>query len=171
MKEWHGGICILVLLIGVLSGLMFRSAPFASITLLTGIGSSMEPTISQNDVIIVVPTNPEQVKVGDMITYSRNATGGMMGIFVTHRIVHIEGGLIRTKGDAMTETDDYVVEPGDVKGKVVGTIPYAALFVRFVHTTLGYFFFILIPASLLIGMEIKTILRSDKHSHSNTRRR
>jgi len=131
----------------------------------------MEPTITQNDVMIVVPVNPELLKVGNIITYRREVDGGNKVIFVTHRIIEIDDGMIKTKGDAMSEADEYVIEPSDVKVKVVGRIPLAALPIRFVHTTIGYILFILVPASLLIGMEIKKILRASKRSHSNTRRR
>jgi len=163
---------LVLLIIALVSAMVIYGAiSTGSIKFLTGTGSSMEPTITQNDVIIIVPVNPELLKVGDIITYEREMDGGNKIIFVTHRIVELDDGLIKTKGDAMPEMDGYIVRASDVQGKVVGRIPFAALLVRFVHTNLGYALFVLIPASLLIGMEIKKILMSSKHSHSNTRRR
>lgn len=131
----------------------------SSIILLIGTGSSMELTITENDVIIVVPVDPELLKVGDIITYEREMDGGNKIILVTHRIIELDEGMIRTKGDAMPEADEHLVKPSDVKGKVIGKIPYAALLVRFVHTNLGYILFILIPAILIIFMEVRNILK------------
>ncbi|MCK4527875.1 signal peptidase I [candidate division WOR-3 bacterium] len=158
-------------IIAIVSAMVIYGAATGSIGFITGTGSSMEPTITQNDVMIVVPVNPEFLRVGDIITYRREVDGGNKVIFVTHRIIVIDDGLIKTKGDAMSEADEYVVRTSDVKVKVVGRIPFAALLIRFVHTTIGYILFILVPASLLIGMEIKKKLRASKHSRSNTRRR
>ena len=157
---------IIIASMGALS-IYYRAASTDSIRFLTGTGSSMEPTLTQNDVIILTPVNPELLRVGDIITYERELDGGNKIIFVTHRIVEIEDGGIRTKGDAMPEADECVVKVSDVKGKVVGKIPYAALLVRFVHTTYGYLLFILAPASLLIGMELKKILKARKQLPPN----
>jgi len=164
-------LLISITMLAIVSTMVIWAASTGSILFLTGIGSSMEPTITQNDVIILVSANPELLRVGDIITYRREVDGGNKIIFVTHRIIEIDDGLIKTKGDALPEMDEYVVSLSDVKGKVVGRIPFAALLVRFVHTTHGYILFVLIPASLLIGMEIKKILWTSKHSHLNTRRR
>lgn len=164
-------LLISISIIAIISAMVIYGAATGSIWFLTGTGSSMEPTITQKDVMIIVPVNPELLRVGDIITYRREVDGGNKVIFVTHRIIVIDDGLIKTKGDAMSEADEYVVRASDVKGKVIGRIPFAALLVRFVHTTIGYILFVLIPASLLIGIEIKKLLRSSKRSRSNTRRR
>lgn len=58
---------------------------------------SMEPAISQNDIIVVEKT--DKYEVGDIVTFEKD------GNFITHRIVLINDDLITTKGDANNASD------------------------------------------------------------------
>ena len=71
---------------------------------------SMDPTIKEND-IIIVSTN-ETYNVNDIITYRDDAN------FITHRIITMDGNTLITKGDANNATDQEV-NKSDVIGKVV----------------------------------------------------
>lgn len=71
---------------------------------------SMDPTIKEND-IIIVSTN-DTYNVNDIITYRDDAN------FITHRIITMDGNTLITKGDANNSTDQEV-NKSDVIGKVV----------------------------------------------------
>lgn len=70
---------------------------------------SMEPTISQNDIIIVKDNN--DLKVGDIITYQKDKS------YITHRIVSMNDSAIIAKGDA-NNTCDNAITKDLVIGKV-----------------------------------------------------
>jgi signal peptidase I len=64
-------------------------------------GGSMEPTISQGDMIVITPA-PDRVEVGMVLTLQVD------GAVVTHRVVEIaDDGSFITKGDANDARDDF----------------------------------------------------------------
>ena len=75
--------------------------------ILTG---SMEDTIHVNDYIIVKKT--KKVKVNDIVTFEKN------GVYITHRIIKIDGNNIITKGDA-NNTEDEPITKDQIVGKYV----------------------------------------------------
>ena len=74
------------------------------------ITGSMEDTISIGDTIVVKKT--KNVKVNDIVTYEKD------GIFITHRIVKIDGNSIITKGDANNTEDDPITK-NQILGKYI----------------------------------------------------
>lgn len=89
-------------------------------TVLTG---SMEPTIMVGDLVIAKEVLPEDIKVGDIITFSGNDKNNT----VTHRVKEVinDDGKVRyiTQGDANNAQDQEPVESDLVIGKVVKWIP------------------------------------------------
>lgn len=79
---------------------------------------SMEPTISQNDIIVV--HKEKNYKVDDIVTFKSEKA------YVTHRIVSKRGNTIVTKGDA-NNTKDVAIERKDIIGKVVKILPKAGI--------------------------------------------
>ena len=79
---------------------------------------SMEPTIKQNDIIVVHKQN--NYKVDDIVTFKSEKA------YVTHRIVTKRGNTIVTKGDA-NNTKDVAIERKDIIGKVVKILPKAGI--------------------------------------------
>lgn len=60
------------------------------------IGDSMTPEILMHDVILVKPVAADDIKVGDVITY----TGGESGeTYTTHRVFGVENGIYYTKDE------------------------------------------------------------------------
>ena len=112
---WGGLFCLLLLLLAFLRGWL----PIVPVAVATG---SMEPSIHIGDAVIVCQTDPLSLQVGDIIQYERN------GMYVIHRIVEKtetemgESGFI-TQGDSNNASDEGIVSPDEVRGKVLCTIP------------------------------------------------
>jgi len=105
--------------------------------------TSMKPTITQNNIVLMLPVNPDKLKLGDKIYQ------------IMHRVVEVNKDSLVTKGDALSTVDRY-----DARQDVVGVImmlkiSYAEKFVRFMHTLWGYVLFILMPSIALMVFEIR----------------
>jgi signal peptidase len=93
-------------------------------TPLTVLTSSMEPTYSPGDVVVVQPVEPQDVAMGDVVTFQPTSDDPTL---VTHRVVSIRWGSdgvagFVTRGDANGADDDPIV-PDQVMGRVVYSIP------------------------------------------------
>lgn len=104
---------VLILIIAAKVKMMFSNSDYFEIfgysvfSVRTG---SMEPVISQNDIIIVKRTN--DYKVDDIVTFRSDDD------YITHRIVTKIGTKIVTKGDA-NNARDVAIEEKDIIGEVV----------------------------------------------------
>jgi len=91
------------------------------LTVLTG---SMEPAYSPGDIVVVQPVEPEQVRVGDVVTFQPVPDDPTL---LTHRVVAVTWGSdgvagFVTRGDANGADDDPIV-PDQVMGRVAYSIP------------------------------------------------
>ena len=88
--------------------------------------SSMEPAIAENTCIIIKEYPVDQLKVGDIITFTSDDPQ-IQGYYNTHRIHDIveENGetLFVTKGDATSAVDAYPVHKDQVAGIFVKELP------------------------------------------------
>ena len=85
------------------------------------LSGSMEPKISVGSMVIVQEVDPNDLEVGDIITYKISDT-----TLVTHRIVSIDQDAqqIVTKGDANDVIDGEPVSFSNVVGKLFISIPF-----------------------------------------------
>lgn len=97
----------------------------------TVMGTSMEPTLSDNDKVLWVEVDPSKLEVGDIIIYDHPTKPGSKQI--VHRIIDIKknGGYRfetkgdnRSKSDAKTALSAYYVRENDLEGLVIGVIYY-----------------------------------------------
>ena len=123
---------------------------------------SMEPTIKQDDLIIVREIDDvNDLKVGDVITY-RTILKGLENSgdrLNTHRIVEIvdNNGIksFVTKGDNNPVNDEQKVASGDLVGKWNETrIPKFGAVMRFLRTKTGFFLCIILPMALFFLYEL-----------------
>lgn len=119
--------------------------------------SSMEPAIPVASVVFI--KKERLISIGDVITYkliSRQDT------LVTHRVVAVtkQNGTeaYRVKGDAVKAPDGELVAKKDIVGKAFLHIPLIGKPIAFAKTELGLIFLIIIPASLVVYEELKSIV-------------
>lgn len=103
---------------------------------------SMEPTLKLNSLIIVNEKNPDQIKTGDVLTFY----GADTVTRVTHRVIEIgpNNDYFITQGDANNIEDAMPVEREDVIGIVVLSIPFLGYVFRFLSSTPGIVFIVLV---------------------------
>jgi signal peptidase I len=76
------------------------------------IGASMLPALWPGDTIIARRRDSAHLQLGHVVVYRRN------GMLVTHRITHIRGDLLITRGDS-TRHNDPPIYVSDILGQVV----------------------------------------------------
>ena len=146
-------IFILFMIFLMSSGKHVSIAGYQVLRVLT---SSMEPTISENTCIIIKKYPVDQLKVGDVITFTSDDPQ-IQGLYNTHRIHDIveENGetLYVTKGDAFDAVDAYPVHQDQVAGIFVKELPGGRLlgkcFVALSDNRI-YFLVIILPLMLCL---------------------
>ncbi|WP_265520545.1 signal peptidase I [Oerskovia flava] len=100
--------------------LFLGATPYAVLT------GSMRPDMPPGSLVVVRPAEPEEIRVGDAITYQ--IASGRPEV-VTHRVVGVgvtsEGRTFTAQGDANALPDPDPVVPGQVRGVVVYAVPWA----------------------------------------------
>lgn len=142
---------------------------FKTLSVLSG---SMRPILQPGDLIISKDVEPDQIKIGDIVTYRVNSDA-----LVTHRVIGItekNGELaFETKGDANNTEDGGLVLWDQLVGSFVLNIPRGGYIVNFIRSPIGFILLILVPVFLLLGGEIKNILskideeEKDKTQHKD----
>lgn len=120
------------------------------------LSDSMRPVFAAGDMVVTGrPGSPfvGQIKPGSIVTYVRQ------GERITHRVISIENGILVTKGDANEEPDPGPVRISQVAGVYLLRIPYVGRLSVFVHTKVGWFLLVIIPAAVLIGLIVKEIVK------------
>ena len=123
---------------------------------------SMEPVLPVGSLVLVKP-QPNYF-AGDVITFIPKDNPDK--ISRTHRIfktIKWRGQtMFVTKGDANSTVDTQIISQDEIIGKVFYKIPYLGMFIYVSQTKIGSFFYIIIPVSLIIFIEIKNIVNSLK---------
>lgn len=102
-----------------------------TMAVLTG---SMEPAYPVGSLIYVKPVEPEQLEIGDVVTY--RLTGNTV---VTHRVAAIDRDRqsITTKGDANEQPDGSPVPYTSIVGRARMCIPYLGFISIYAKTPIG----------------------------------
>jgi signal peptidase I len=147
--------CVFIVIVIIFSADI--PGPFHSLT--NNISDSMDPVIDRKSLTIV--RSLSAYEVGDIITYYALIDGRTE--VITHRVTSSKGNVYTTKGDANEVADRELVKPRLVMGKVILIIPYLGLFISIVKSFLGTWFFIILPALMIISAEgIRIILELEK---------
>lgn len=133
----------------VLLGIAFLRAPGSVLIVLSG---SMAPVLNAGDLII----NRRVVDVpqpGTIITYEHE------GKLITHRVVEVFPDGLRTKGDANSEPDAWLVPFTAVRGVAWIRVRYVGYVVSYLRTQQGWFVGVILPAILIILHEMLVIVQ------------
>jgi signal peptidase len=131
-----------------------------SFVVLTG---SMQPTVPVGSVVYALPD--WYYYPGDIIAFKNRAD-----VIVTHRVVQkiykTDGIYLQTRGDANNSADSELVPINKVIGKSQFSLPYLGRFSGFLKTPTGFLALIVLPALVIIGSELWSIM---KEVEKNTR--
>ena len=121
------------------------------------LSGSMEPTYHTGSLIYVRPCAPEDVQVGDPITFVVNEELDV----VTHRVVSIdaENQHFYTKGDANAAPDGAPVYFKNLIGRPVFTIPYLGYVSHWISNPPGMYLAIALALVLILLTFLPDMLR------------
>ena len=137
------------------------------------LSGSMEPEFNTGSIVFVKPVEPETIVPGEIVTFSGFAGSKQL---MTHRVMDIEndedyGLLFITKGDANEHNDPDPVPAKNIKGTVSGHVPLLGYLMSFVQTKQGLILLIMIPACLLIGVEVYSFLAKREENKSKNKKK
>jgi signal peptidase len=89
----------------------------------------MEPTLNIGNIVITKISTYEDIKKGDIVTYSHNLDG--KDIVVIHRVVEILNEGVITKGDNRQDNDDWIVPKENIISKTVANLDFKNLDIDF----------------------------------------
>ena len=125
----------LIVVVGILAFLLVGLKLFG-LTPYTVLSGSMEPAYHVGSVIYVVKVDPEELAVGDPVTFL------LEGTTVTHRIIekgtNEKGLYFVTQGDA-NNTSDPPIYPSNIIGKPVFSIPHLGRLSVYIQNPPGTF--------------------------------
>lgn len=143
---------------------------FLSYRMFTVVTGSMEPKYNIGDVLFAKEVEPEDIKIGDTISYL-GAVGQFKGKVVTHQVVDIvvdEKGeyLFHSKGLANLVEDPIVHED-----QLYGVVIHKSIILSFVYGLVGakygMFFLVVLPILYMIVSEMVTTLVEREENRRN----
>lgn len=135
---------------------------------------SMVPEIMPMDVVITKKRSPEELEVGDIITFL-SSDSRLSNIIVTHRIKNkyydsnTGKYTFQTKGDANNTVDFALAEDFNIIGEVIFKIPKLGYVQEILASKGGLIIFIFIPCLAVLSYDIvKLIKRTSKKKKKNS---
>lgn len=149
---------------------------FFNMRMFTVASGSMEPKYKIGDVLISKETKPEDVKVGDVISYL-GASGSFKDKVITHQVVSIEqdsNGKYMFHTQGLTNiVEDPIVYENQLYGVVVYKMLLLSVVYKIVGTKLGLFICVVLPLLYIIGSEFLVFMidkEEDRRSRSKKRK-
>ena len=133
----------------------------------------MKPELNENDIIFIKECNDNEIELGDIITFSKEEE------IITHRVIEIIGeGEEKeyiTKGDNNEIEDDFRVEPSNVYGKMILSIPKIGIIAQYIQNTNGFINLTIIILTIFIFVSLndkkKNIRRTKRKKYEIKRLR
>ena len=166
-KVWNIVSTILVVLV-VLFTVLLVGVRLFGIQVFSVLSGSMEPVYHTGDLIYVKTVDPEEVQVGDVITFVLPSETA-----ATHRVVRIDAENQRfyTKGDANEVEDAAPVNFKNLIGTPVFSIPLLGYIANYVQSPPGVYVAISIAAVLLILVFLPDIIGKKDEGDKKERKR
>ena len=142
----------LIVAVGVVAVAVGILVFVANLHFQTVTSGSMRPTISPGDVAVTQAVPVSSLKVGDVIVFF---PPGVTSEPVMHRIVSLDNGAIKTRGDANNVDDPWQVTlTGTTAYRMVAVVPFIGWLTELQRPAL-------IVAGLLVGLMILLELRKE----------
>jgi signal peptidase len=127
------GLLALVVLIAVLVIVVPAVINGRALTVLT---SSMEPGYPPGTLVVVAPTAPDDIRIGDVLTYQLDSGKATL---VTHRVIEIGTSTADGTRTFTTKGDNNDIPDADPvqEVQVVGTVLYAIPYLGYVNTAVN----------------------------------
>jgi len=149
LKGWWNATTTVLIGIAVILAMLIWGVKLIGMDIFVVQSGSMEPTHHVGSLIYVKEIDPNELEVGDVITFSLG--GSSRG---THRIIEIvdQNGVphFRTKGDANDDIDANLVSPSNLVGKVAFSIPFLGYLIAYIQHPPGLFVAMAVSIVLLI---------------------
>ena len=148
-------LTVLIVAVGVIAVAVGILVLVAGLHFQVVTSGSMRPTISPGDVAVTQAVPVSSLKVGDVIVFypPTNSTEPVM-----HRIVSLDKGVIKTRGDANNVDDPWQVTlAGTTAYRMVAVVPFIGWLTELQRPAL-------IVAGLLIGLAILLEIRKEVRS-------
>jgi signal peptidase len=120
----------------------------------------MEPAISTGSLVVTCPADPEEIEVGDIITFNPVSVGENM---ITHRVIDIRKNspiLFQTQGDNCGMPDPFTVPAENLAGKICLHIPYGGNFTEFLKSPAGFISSVIVPGILVFILYVISVWRA-----------
>ena len=163
-KTWNIVSTTLVVLM-VLCAVFLMGSRLLGFQCYTVISGSMEPEYSVGDLLYVKEVNPNNIKVGDPITFILNEDL----VVATHRVVEIDAKNQRfyTKGDANEIADSEPVHFNNVIGVPEFSIPKLGYVSNFVQNPPGMYITIGVGIVLILLVFLPDMFGKKKENEEN----
>ena len=163
-KIWNIVSTTLVVLI-VLCAVFLMGSRLLGFQCYTVISGSMEPEYSVGDLLYVKEVNPNNIKVGDPVTFILNEDL----VVATHRVVEIDAKNQRfyTKGDANEIADSEPVHFNNVIGVPEFSIPKLGYVSNFVQNPPGMYITIGVGIVLILLVFLPDMFGKKKENEEN----
>ena len=123
---------------------------------------SMKPALPVGSLAVDRPIAAEDVRVGDVITFSDPYVSGRL---VTHRVVEIlhtrAGRAYHTKGDANPSRDPWTIRLSGRVGRVTFAVPVAGYVLVYAHTREVRGGLLFLVAALVLAALLRRIWRDE----------
>ena len=155
---WVLGMSCVAFLLAV--GVGPRTGRYATLTVLSG---SMRPGIPEGSIVVVTPQRPDQVRVGQILTYAVPEGDHRV---VSHRVIEVVRGgdrpVIRTQGDANNAPDPWLAEvDDDTVWQVRYSVPYVGQMINWLRQPVVHRITVMVVPALLAVVWLVDIWRPE----------
>lgn len=158
-KIWNVITWVLVLMVVVIA-VALAGTRFLGYTPYAVLSPSMIPKYQVGDLVYVKSTAPEEIEIGDVITFVANEDL----LVVTHRVAECdkENRCFITKGDANDVTDAAPVLYENVLGVVTFSLPKLGYVSMYLSTTSGKYVGIAVVLTMLLLFILPEVFKTEK---------
>lgn len=167
-------LVILILILVLIQRISNNDVALGGIRIYSVVTGSMIPKYEIGDILVSMEVEPEEIKIGDDITYS-SEEGASNGKLITHSVVNIreEDGIYKftTRGIA-NNADDPEISEDQVYGKVIYKPVILSFINKIIKNVYAFYFLIIVPMAIIIAkLMVNFILRreEEKEEEENTK--